>query len=66
MYFNQIYYGNGAHGTKSAAREYFDKDLSELTLAECAFLAGIPANPTLFDPRGAPRTRSSGRRPCCR
>jgi penicillin-binding protein 1A len=51
MYFNQIYYGNGAHGAKSAAREYFGKDLSELTLAECALLAAIPANPTLFDPR---------------
>jgi len=51
MYFNQIYYGNGAHGAKSAAREYFAKDLSELTLAECALLAAIPANPTLFDPR---------------
>lgn len=51
MYFNQIYYGNGAHGATSAAREYFGKPLSELTLAECALLAGIPANPTLFDPR---------------
>jgi penicillin-binding protein 1A len=51
MYFNQIYYGNGAHGAKSAAREYFGKDLHTLNLAECAFLAGIPANPTLFDPR---------------
>lgn len=51
MYFNHIYYGNGAHGVRSAAREYFDKDLKTLDLAECAFLAGIPANPTLFDPR---------------
>jgi penicillin-binding protein 1A len=54
MYFNQIYYGNGAHGAKSAAREYFGKELSELTLAECAYLAGIPANPTLYDPRRRP------------
>ena len=54
MYFNQIYYGHGAHGAKSAAREYFHKDLSELTLAECAFLSGLPANPTLFDPRRRP------------
>jgi penicillin-binding protein 1A len=54
MYFNQIYYGNGAHGAKSAAREYFGKQLDELTLAECAYLAGIPANPTLFDPRRRP------------
>jgi penicillin-binding protein 1A len=54
MYFNQIYYGNGAHGVKSAAREYFAKPLSEFNLAECAFLAGIPANPTLYDPRRRP------------
>lgn len=54
MYFNQIYYGNGAHGAKSAAREYFGKDLSELTVGECAYLAGLPANPTLFDPRRRP------------
>ncbi len=51
MYFNQIYYGNGAHGAKSAAREYFGKDLSELTLPESAYLAGLPANPSLYDPR---------------
>jgi penicillin-binding protein 1A len=54
MYFNQIYYGNGAHGARSAAREYFGKELAELTLDECALLAGIPANPTLFDPRRRP------------
>jgi penicillin-binding protein 1A len=61
MYFNQIYYGQGAHGAKSAAREYFAKDLSELSLAECALLAGIPANPTLFDPRRRPEN-AKGRR----
>jgi len=54
MYFNQIYYGNGAHGVQSAAREYFDKDVRDLSLGECAMLAGIPANPTLFDPRRRP------------
>jgi penicillin-binding protein 1A len=61
MYFNQIYYGNGAHGAKSAAREYFAKDLQDLSLAECALLAGIPANPTLFDPRRRPEN-ARGRR----
>lgn len=54
MYFNQIYYGNGAYGAKAAAREYFDVELAELSVAQCAFLAGIPANPTLFDPRRRP------------
>jgi penicillin-binding protein 1A len=61
MYFNQIYYGHGAHGAKSAAREYFAKGLEELSLAECALLAGIPANPTLFDPRRRP-DNARGRR----
>jgi penicillin-binding protein 1A len=51
MYLNQIYYGNGAYGVRSASREYFDKDPTDLTLEECAFLAGIPANPTVYDPR---------------
>ncbi len=54
MYFNQIYYGNGAHGAKSAAREYFGKDLGELSVAQCAYLAGLPANPSLYDPRRRP------------
>jgi penicillin-binding protein 1A len=60
MYFNQIYYGNGAHGAKSAAREYFGKDLAELSLAESAYLAGLPANPSLYDPRK--RTENAKRR----
>jgi len=61
MYFNQIYYGNGAHGARSAAREYFGKELDDLTLEECALLAGIPANPTLFDPRRRPENAQSRR-----
>ena len=52
MYFNEIYYGNGAWGIAQAARLYFDKNPEELTDAECALLAGVPKNPGRYNPRG--------------
>lgn len=54
MYFNQIYFGEGAYGVEAAAKTYFAKPLNELTLAECAMLAGLPANPSLYNPRRRP------------
>lgn len=54
MYFNQIYFGDGAYGVEAAAKTYFAKPLSELSLAECALLAGLPANPSLYNPRRRP------------
>ncbi len=51
MYFNQIYFGEGAYGVDAAARTFFDKPIQQLTLSECALLAGIPANPSLYSPR---------------
>jgi len=51
LYFNQIYYGNQAYGVKAAAETYFGKqDLSQLTLAEAALLAGLPQAPSAIDP----------------
>lgn len=50
MYLNDIYYGNGAYGTKKAAKIYFNKALHELNLAECAFLAGLPRGPSYYSP----------------
>ena len=55
MYFNQIYFGEGAYGVEAAAKTYFGKPLGELTLSECALLAGIPANPSLYSPRRQPK-----------
>jgi len=52
MYFNEIYYGNGAWGIAQAARIYFDKNPEELTDAECALLAGVPKNPGRYNPLG--------------
>lgn len=48
MYVNQIYYGNRAYGIEAAAETYFNKHASELTLAESAFLAGLPQSPTWY------------------
>jgi penicillin-binding protein 1A len=50
LYMNQIYLGQRTHGFASAARTYFNKRLSELTLAEAAMLAGIPQNPARHNP----------------
>ncbi|HEY5521869.1 MAG TPA: PBP1A family penicillin-binding protein [Desulfuromonadaceae bacterium] len=52
MYFNEIYYGNGAWGIAQAARLYFDKNPEELTDAECAMLAGVQKNPARYNPLG--------------
>lgn len=49
-YLNQIYFGQGAYGVASAAQSYFGKDLASLTLAEAAFLAGLPKSPSRFSP----------------
>jgi penicillin-binding protein 1A len=60
-YLNTIYFGNNAYGIEMAARVYFDKHAAELTLPEAALLAGIPANPSSYDPIGNP-TRARARR----
>jgi membrane peptidoglycan carboxypeptidase len=48
-YLNQNFYGNNSYGVKAAAKGYFGKPLSELTLAQYAILAAIPQSPTKFD-----------------
>ncbi|HBG47861.1 MAG TPA: penicillin-binding protein [Deltaproteobacteria bacterium] len=50
LYLNQIYFGNGAYGIQTAAETYFGKDVSELTLAESALLAGLPKAPSKYSP----------------
>jgi penicillin-binding protein 1A len=56
LYLNLIYMGENCYGVKSAATTYFNKDLDELTLAECASLAGITNYPAYYDPfnKGGP------------
>ena len=50
IYFNQIYYGHGAYGVEAAARTYFDKHVEQITLAEAAFIAGLPRAPAYYSP----------------
>ena len=49
-YLNTIYFGRGCYGVKSAAEEYYGKELQSLTVAECASLIGITNNPSLYNP----------------
>ena len=50
FYLNNIYFGNGYYGLEAAAHGYFNKNASELTVSEIAFLIGIPNRPSYFDP----------------
>ena len=49
-YLNAVYFGEGAWGVQTAAQTYFGKNVSELTLAQCACIVGITNKPTLYDP----------------
>ncbi len=53
-YLNYIYLGRQCYGVYTAAYKYFDKDVSELTLAECACLISITNNPSIYDPINHP------------
>jgi len=53
-YFNHLDYGNRSQGPLQAARHYFGKPLSQLSLAECALLAGLPQAPSRLNPRRNP------------
>ena len=50
LYLNQIYLGHGAYGVQAASRVYFNKDVSQVTLAEAALLAGLPQAPGKYSP----------------
>ena len=49
-YLNEVFYGRHAYGAQAAARTYFSKDASRLTLVQAALLAGLPQAPTVYDP----------------
>ncbi|NLJ40883.1 MAG: hypothetical protein GX352_04650 [Clostridiales bacterium] len=58
-YLNTIWLGGSNYGVKAAAKDYFGKELRELTLQECAMLAGITRNPWGYDPRANTYTRDT-------
>lgn len=53
-YLNYIFLGAGAYGVVAAAETYFGKDINNLTLAECALIAGMPQAPTMLNPYNNP------------
>ncbi len=50
-YMNDVYLGDSNYGFKTAAKDYFGKELDELTIRECAMLAGMVQKPNVFNPR---------------
>jgi penicillin-binding protein 1A len=61
-YLNTIYFGNGAYGIDQASLTYFGHHAKRLTLAEAALLAGLPADPSRYDPVTNPRAARARRR----
>jgi penicillin-binding protein 1A len=51
LYLNQIYLGSGAYGVEAAARTYFGKHVKDLSIAECAMIAGQAKGPSRYNPR---------------
>ena len=60
-YLNTIYFGNGAYGIQRAAQTYFNTTASRLTLPQAALLAGIPSDPSRFDPVTNPKAARARR-----
>ena len=60
-YLNTIYFGNGAYGVERAARTYFGHSALKLTLPEAALLAGIPEDPSRYDPVAHPQLAAARR-----
>jgi penicillin-binding protein 1C len=50
LYLNQVYYGGMAYGVEAASQTYFGKSASDLSLPECALLAGLPQAPGIYNP----------------
>lgn len=50
MYLNQVPYGGSAYGIEEASKIYFNKNAKDLSIAEAAFLAGLPQSPTVYSP----------------
>ncbi|HEY3920619.1 MAG TPA: PBP1A family penicillin-binding protein [Gaiellaceae bacterium] len=53
-YLNTVYFGNGAYGVQQACKVYFDESATKVTLSQAALLAGIPEDPSQWDPVAHP------------
>ncbi|UUX34530.1 transglycosylase domain-containing protein [Fundicoccus culcitae] len=61
LYLNKIFYSNNTYGAKTAARNFFGKDIKDITLSEAALLAGIPQAPSDYDPYSNPEAAKERR-----
>ena len=61
MYVNRIYYSDGVYGLKTAAKYYYNKDISQLTLPQMALLAGMPQHPNTYNPYDNPEAAKARR-----
>ena len=61
-YLNTINLGAGAYGVQAAARQYFNKDVWDLNLSECATIAGITQAPTKYNPIENPKENAKRRK----
>ena len=50
LYLNQVYFGSGAYGVQAAAKIFFNKNVQQLDLAQCALIAGMPKAPSFYSP----------------
>jgi len=50
FYLNQVYFGSGAYGVQAAAKIFFNKNVQQLDLAQCALIAGMPKAPSFYSP----------------
>jgi penicillin-binding protein 1A len=61
LYLNQVYFGSGAYGVESAARIFFGKSATGLSLSQCALIAGMPKAPSRYSPLVDPKLAISRR-----
>ena len=54
LYVNTIYFGDGYYGIEEACQGYLNKDATEMTLADCTMMAGIPNAPSVYAPTANP------------
>ena len=50
LYLNYIFFGNNAYGVEAAAKTYFGKSATGLSILEASILASLPKGPSLYDP----------------
>ena len=60
-YLNEVNYGGNIYGVAAAAKYYFGKPLSELSVSECAYIAGLPQRPAFTNPFRNPKSAVSRR-----